>query len=1319
MTNELPNGGSLWYPQEVALRKFIQGLVLDTRSKLRTQASDLADYHNTYVDYVISLMLFATGHRPVQDLFCHRSQLDTQEGMCLICDKVVTEDRAWRLCALPPLAVTQLEAYEKHLRALTWKLVAEPKIPHSTEMAIAINTLLSAKVDNTSQLAPYFFYLSPDLRRTESVTREKIKRIWNRNIKLQPNFGRRFLATELNNRGVPADLILLQLGHQENLENPFGPQSTLTPICVLKTLGEKIDVVLRDYGWEVLTGIRTRVASGARFPEQEQVEWVHEAKEFGPQVRERSRKERRKLRADILEQVIKEVFTENTNKLASPEDIDHFLERIRDLADAQGMSANACLRLAYAWLRSKAGPKLQKKDKLRLQIVMDPDPSPVNAHTIKDYSNLRELRDRFLHFLHGRGDQISPLGFTLEDRVAEITVAAALFDGVRHPSGIQAMAESVLAETYQLEGCVFVDLVEDRARDTSDSYRWFPGDLTQALLVGLYQVLEGRHLDTVDMGSLKSSLKICMVALGVTAKRLTDLEGILNDWVNVGRLLEAPGFVRSVVTGTIRFRALPLSALVRVLTRKRLVVPPSDTLGEEDEVLERTPVWIPPVIPLSPGKDTLATREFINRYYSVKSEVYEEAKSGGHLGHNNWKKRRLSLKIKKQVTQECWPERVRLFAAWVVELCEHGTRYKNNLAYNTVTEYVDLVCVPLLELSGDSFADLTDVEYEDFYLRALFYPGSRNDKTKLAGRLREFHEFLEESFGAEEPDWSVLYQAVGLKSQSGISSNICCPWEYLTALNTILNDQRLAPKLREQYTFLLVCGYRFGLRFGEAFRLQWRSVQTDPVIDEIWIQIRNSVFGTVKTESSTRQTPLIGELTKAEDELIRLMLSSVSEDSRVDPLTGFMHQDGSTRELIDRAAASQYLNALLKAVTGDRTSRYHHLRHTWAMQRLAEAMRPVKEDGAWSTFSKAITDDGRFTGGERSMWGEEDIDTRYLQAISLALGHASEETTLTSYIHVTDVYSAEVAESSGTLHDTVLSYALGVTPAALRQRRSRSRPDSKRMARDYFLPSAQQHQVPAPEIDVTDEAPEVFALPYEATQTVIALTQIERALGVVGRRSGDRGGLAENLRLTQAGLEKILSAADAIESQSGFSRYHLILAGSDPLLKSERANMGPPVESREGVRRLRKLLHWLDGRLIEMENDLKAELNNAMRAWSRAYSPSKRSPIFSKLADADSFLRGCELLGIKVDWKAYCSSREAGQIGDWALSHGISCDVQKGRLRPHEKSRRRKRSWIRLVPTNLNHDVMAIDTLNRIFFILAVWCMVNGLSSLGSPKNIT
>ena len=99
-----------YFPTTETISRLRDGLSEQFRLVL-ARKDDIITRHNAFTSYCLGLLLLVTGHRPVQDPFPSISHFDLARGLLLICDKVSDQSRAWRVVALPEMAVSQMRVY--------------------------------------------------------------------------------------------------------------------------------------------------------------------------------------------------------------------------------------------------------------------------------------------------------------------------------------------------------------------------------------------------------------------------------------------------------------------------------------------------------------------------------------------------------------------------------------------------------------------------------------------------------------------------------------------------------------------------------------------------------------------------------------------------------------------------------------------------------------------------------------------------------------------------------------------------------------------------------------------------------------------------------------------------------------------------------------------------------------------------------------------------------------------------------------------------------------------------------------------------------
>ena len=106
-----------YYPSRETIRELIKKTA--EQVQLTMQQKNIAVRHNAYTDYCLALLFCCTGHRPIHDPIQSQKYFDIEQGWMLIADKVVSEERAWRIVALPEIACQQLHYYADYLPRLT------------------------------------------------------------------------------------------------------------------------------------------------------------------------------------------------------------------------------------------------------------------------------------------------------------------------------------------------------------------------------------------------------------------------------------------------------------------------------------------------------------------------------------------------------------------------------------------------------------------------------------------------------------------------------------------------------------------------------------------------------------------------------------------------------------------------------------------------------------------------------------------------------------------------------------------------------------------------------------------------------------------------------------------------------------------------------------------------------------------------------------------------------------------------------------------------------------------------------------------------
>lgn len=220
-------------------------------SHLESQLSDnhsLIEFHNSYTLYVLHLLNFATGHRPVNDPFEDLRSIDLYNAKIFISDKEVRDVDASRTIVLPKVAIEQINAYLAHLEILK---------DHLTFInPLAINYLEKAM----NGTVPFLFFFNLNQGNAIlSITPSLVKKMVSDFFGLPLNWNRHYLRTFLSNQGITGETIDTWMGHakpgQEGLAKYSGlSMSSLKKVadCIQKEM-ENLEIKKLD-GWGAYDG---------------------------------------------------------------------------------------------------------------------------------------------------------------------------------------------------------------------------------------------------------------------------------------------------------------------------------------------------------------------------------------------------------------------------------------------------------------------------------------------------------------------------------------------------------------------------------------------------------------------------------------------------------------------------------------------------------------------------------------------------------------------------------------------------------------------------------------------------------------------------------------------------------------------------------------------------------------------------------------------------------------------------------------------------------------------------------------------------------
>lgn len=350
-------------------------------------------------------------------------------------------------------------------------------------------------------------------------------------------------------------------------------------------------------------------------------------------------------------------------------------------------------------------------------------------------------------------------------------------------------------------------------------------------------------------------------------------------------------------------------------------------------------------------------------------------------------------------------------------LREYPGREQPRLRTTSALKYmISIANFLITEAEDEDLAEFESDELHDLYAQVIALVPKKGDacasdemaKTEkkrviqVAEGLRRFHGFLRVRYGAVDVDFSDLLPEGGWQTKHKVDANLISYIEYANALTVLGAEQENPTDLQEMQMVLLILGFELGLRRGECLRLRICDIKVDNDISQSLMLVRSSRFGTTKSLSSVRKLPLGVLLEPASMDRIfswhnKRIFETGSADSEALFLSG--GQNNINPSLQDLFAP---IKQAIVQVTGDRTLRFHHLRHSfanWTLVRMLSTTMSLPD----SPFLKhPVFSTQRCNEVVNGLLQNSDAGRKFLYELARLMGHLSPETTLLSYVHILD-----------------------------------------------------------------------------------------------------------------------------------------------------------------------------------------------------------------------------------------------------------------------------------------------------------------------------
>lgn len=329
-------------------------------------------------------------------------------------------------------------------------------------------------------------------------------------------------------------------------------------------------------------------------------------------------------------------------------------------------------------------------------------------------------------------------------------------------------------------------------------------------------------------------------------------------------------------------------------------------------------------------------------------------------------------------------------------------RVKNAVRPSSVRTYLDTIGNKLLMISaGEDFINLEGDELHDIYAEVISLCRTQKSQHRAGNRLKAFHAFLVERVEMEPVDFSDITTSAD-PDEANVNANILSPDEFDAIKKVLALHQKAINRYQKILLLVAILGYRCGLRRSEVRKLRLIDIQGR---EEPELLIRNNRYAYVKSNDSIRRLPLSCLLEPNELEL----LLDWKRDRQLEDVENDKHSllFCTAKEptiMLPEKELFEPVQKAMRQVTGDRSLRFHHLRHsfaTWLTLRLLKDF-TEEEKNSFPFLQHKIFDKNHCWIIRKNILGNHQMGRQVLFAVAQLCGHSTPSVTLLHYFHLSD-----------------------------------------------------------------------------------------------------------------------------------------------------------------------------------------------------------------------------------------------------------------------------------------------------------------------------
>ena len=957
----------------------------------------IIDFLNELTCYTTVIFLASSGHRNRSEFQFEPALFNLELDMMILSDKAQYDDASIRFIPIAGIAKAALVSYVKTCRALAGKL-SNYQLKHAL---LGKSMWLHGEVGE-----PILSMITESMVR--AVSSDDIRRYFDKwGLKLPLNFFRHRLCSKLS-EVFSGDSISWIMGHVGEGEHPFSLTSalTLTEISACRELVNQALEPLQISVWEA--------------PTQRGLAALPNGKKTSGYIPDYLKVQRMTFRQRV--KWVKELFQQFSHTLEPEhslldcldEFMDHALDKALNLSNHD--DTVSCIKILNRKIE-RLVTKAENPQEQNWRMPLSESLVALDSQFFCKGRKVRQLRSVLTQ-------RVIQSGYSLEHRYAlnEIVLSLLVQSAMhfRTPDFVKAFQ----SERVTLSGLHFFDY-----RDGDQIVRIYIDPITVGLIKRYPHFSE-------QMFSEKQFLKFTASLLQkegieLPALAFSSLSEFSHHIAFYDNHLTEPALMRAFRLNKIDSRPLSHDALTRLLTSG--VMPVERQLLQPQQSANYKKRHQPKSVQLQ------NERKFFNGLMARIRSKLLSPKSGVNI---------------KSVVPVIWAEFVKSSSEAIGDLINHSEhlsdaavavlllmvdvgkrpgRGRRDISLNTLTTYYSKICLPLLDVAQDQKVfELDEDELADLYTHVL---DCRELKTRArhAEMLRDLHRCVEKYFYLPDINWFEIEPNIFKRDEKNVA-NILTAFDYEQVLELLLNDPYSDETTRLAQSVILILAYRCGLRRSE---IKYRLHRDFETADGLLYVYSNHLYR-LKTINANRRIPANLLLNDAEHQIVKKLIEcskrlDCSAKGRV-----FNVPDTEYSQLCARVIEA------IVTVTQNEQARLHDCRHSFATYMCWSSLAqensllhlPVTH---WCRQApkKFLKDWLAVTTGQASSHSH-----KFLNTLSMVIGHSSPLTTLSHYIHELSrlnlEFQASYSENNRLVQNKSLGQWLEISQTNTRQISSRS-----------------------------------------------------------------------------------------------------------------------------------------------------------------------------------------------------------------------------------------------------------------------------------------